>query len=227
VKLHIRRSWVAGRKGQAGRAGLAGRAGPAGPAGLACAAGLAGVLLAGCGSAAPPPGAGGGGTGGGGTGGGSAAADPAGPCSGQDVTVSLGLGQVGVAAGSSLYPIDITNRSARDCRLNGYPAAWLARASGTRIGPAAAPDRAVPPQPVRLPPGGSAHAWLQVGTAANYPARTCHPVTSRYLVVRVADGGPARSLQLALPACAGRLPAPGLLLVRPFEPGPGRHGTAG
>jgi hypothetical protein len=47
------------------------------------------------------------------------------------------------------------------------------------------------------------------------------------LVVRVADGGPARSLQLALPACAGQLPAPGLLLVRPFEPGRGEEGTAG
>jgi hypothetical protein len=196
VKLHIRLGWVAGT------------------------AGLAGLLLAGCGSAAAPSAAGGAGAG-------RKAADPAGPCAGQDVTVSLGLGQVGVASGSALYPIDITNHSASGCRLDGYPAAWLARASGARIGTAAAPDRAVPPLPVRLAPGGSAHVWLQVGTAADYPARTCHPVTSHWLVVRVADGGPARSLQLALPACAGRLPAPGLMLVRPFEPGRGQPGTAG
>ena len=210
MKLHIRLGWAAGL------------------------AGLAGVLLAGCGSvSAPPPGAAGGGVPGGAAGGGAAsggsggtAGDP-GLCPGQDVTVSLGLGQVGVAGGSALYPIDITNHSARGCRLDGYPAAWLARASGARIGTAAAPDRAVPPQPVRLAPGGSAHVWLQVGTAADYPASTCLPVTSHWLVVRVADGGPARSLQLAVPACAGQLPAPGLLLVRPFEPGRGEKGTAG
>ena len=215
MKLHIRLGWAAGL------------------------AGLAGVLLAGCGSvSAPPPGAAGGGAAGGGVSGGAAgggaasggsggtAGDP-GRCPGQDVTVSLGLGQVGVAGGSALYPIDITNHSARGCRLDGYPAAWLARASGARIGTAAAPDRAVPPQPVRLAPGGSAHVWLQVGTAADYPAGTCLPVTSHWLVVRVADGGPARSLQLAVPACAGQLPAPGLLLVQPFEPGRGEKGTAG
>jgi len=161
VKLHIRLGWAAGL------------------------AGLAGMLLAGCGSvSAPPPGAAGGGVPGGAAGGGAAsggsggtAGDP-GLCPGQDVTVSLGLGQVGVAGGSALYPIDITNHSARGCRLDGYPAAWLARASGARIGTAAAPDRAVPPQPVRLAPGGSAHVWLQVGTAADYPASTCQPVTS-------------------------------------------------
>jgi len=194
VKLHIRLGWVAGT------------------------AGLAGVLLAGCGSAS-------GGSASGGSG--SAAGAPAGRCSGQDVTVSLDIGAVRVAAGSALYPIDITNRSGRGCRLDGYPAAWLARASGARIGLAASPDRAVAPVPVRLPPGGSAHVWLQVGTAADYPARTCHPVTSHWLVVRVADGGPARSMQLALPACAGRLPAPGLLLVRPYKPGRGQAGSAG
>jgi hypothetical protein len=207
VKLHIRLGGVAGT-------GL-----------------LASLLLAGCGSAAAPSGAGsGGGTAKGSAasgGSGSAAGDPAGLCSGQDVAVSLGLGQVGVAAGNALYPIDITNRSARRCRLDGYPAAWLAGASGARIGPMAAPDQAVPPRTVQLPPGGSAHVWLQVGTAADYPARTCHPVTSHWLMVRVADGGPARSLQLALPACAGHLPAPGLLLIRPFEPGRGQAGTAG
>lgn len=209
MKLHIRLGWVAGT------------------------AGLAGLLLAGCGPAAAPSAAGSGdgsaaaksGAASGGSG--SAAGDPAGLCSAQDVAVSLGLGQVGVAAGNALYPIDITNRSASGCRLDGYPAAWLAGATGARIGPMAAPDRALTPKPVQLPPGGKAHVWLQVGTAADYPARTCHPVTSHWLMVRVADSGPARSLQLALPACAGHLPAPGLLLIRPFEPGRGQAGTAG
>lgn len=209
MKLRIRLGWVAGT------------------------AGLAGVLLAGCGSAAAPSGAansGGSGSSGGAANGGagaSAAGDAAGLCTDHDLAVSLGLGQVGAAAGSALYPIDITNRSARGCRLDGYPDAWLAEASGARIGTAASPDRAVPPSPVQLPPGGMAHVWLQVGTAANYPAAQCHPETSRYLAVRVMDGGQVRSLRLALPACAGRLPAPGLMILRPFEPGRGQAGAAG
>jgi hypothetical protein len=210
VKLRIRLGWAAGT------------------------AGLAGVLLAGCGSAAAPSGAANGGGSGGGSANGSAnggtgstAADAAGLCTDQDLAVSLGLGQVSAAAGSAMYPIDITNHSARGCRLDGYPDAWLAEASGARIGTAAAPDRAVPPSPVQLAPGGEAHVWLQVGTAANYPASTCHPETSRYLAVRVMDGGQVRSLSLALPACAGHLPAPGLMLLRPFEPGRGQAGAAG
>jgi hypothetical protein len=190
-------------------------------------AGLASAALAACGSAGAP--AGGSAASGGavpashGTAGGSGAAG----CTGKSLTVSVGLAQVGAAAGSSLYPIDITNHSAASCRLDGYPAAWLADKSGSRIGAEAAPDKAVAPHAVPLAPGGSAHVWLQVGTAANYPPGKCHPVTSHLLVVRVADGGPATNLQLALPACAGSLPAPGLLLVQPFAPGRGKQGTAG
>jgi hypothetical protein len=224
VKLHIRLGWAARSAVTAGLASV----------------GLASVLLAGCGSAPAPAGGGaaasgsgasaGSGAGradGGGTTGTGRGGEEAAPCTGQGLAVSVGLAQVGAAAGSSLYPINITNASAHGCRLRGYPAAWLAGASGDRIGPPAAPDQATAPHPVSLPPGGAAHVWLQVGTAADYPASQCQPATSRWLVVRLANGGPARSLHLSLPACAGRLPAPGLLMVKPFEPGRGKAGHAG
>ncbi|MGH3190841.1 MAG: DUF4232 domain-containing protein [Streptosporangiaceae bacterium] len=36
---------------------------------------------------------------------------------------------------------------------------------------------------VRLAPGATAHAWLKVAVAQNYPTATCGPVTAHWLRV--------------------------------------------
>jgi hypothetical protein len=140
--------------------------------------------------------------------------------------VSVDVKAAGSAAGSTFYPIDITNASAVSCRLKGYPVAWLATSAGHRIGGAAVRDRAVAPHQVRLRPGGTAHAWLQVAAAGNYPPGTCHPVTAHRLTVRLPGGGGPMSVPLTMPACSATVAGHGILTVQPVAAGRGKRGTA-
>jgi Protein of unknown function (DUF4232) len=190
----------------------------AGPAALTvlAAIGLAVTGLTACGQSTVSSGNGGG-----------TAAGPAagGPCHSSALAVSVRVGAAGTAAGSTFYPIDIRNRSAAACRMQGYPAAWLAAASGHRLGAPASPDKSVKAHPVLIRPGHSAHIWLRVGAAANLPPGRCHAVTSHWLVMLL-PGGTARHVKLALPTCTAASAAQGLLMVQPVAAGRGRHGTA-
>jgi Protein of unknown function (DUF4232) len=204
-----------------------GRPGAASLAGLAVAA-LAAVGLAACGSVSDPGQAGSGqaGTGQAGTGHSAAGHAASGRCAMPGVKVSVDIGAAGTAAGSTFYPIDITNSSTVSCRLEGYPAAWLATSAGHRIGGAAVRDQAVTPHQVRLRPGGTAHAWLQVAAAGNFPPGTCHPVTAHRLSVRLPGGGGPMSVRLTMPACSATIAGHGILTVQPVAAGRGRRGTA-
>jgi hypothetical protein len=133
----------------------------------------------------------------------------------------------GVAAGSSFVPLEFTNVSGSRCRLTGYPAvAFAASASGHQVGAAAVADRGVTARPVLLAPGATAHAWLQVTDAQNYPARQCHPVTANGLRIIVPGQHAARYLRHAFAACAARSQDGGLLTIQPILPGPAHRGTA-
>jgi len=205
-------------------AGGRGRPSVARLAGLAVAA-LAVAGLAACGSASAPGQAGSGQAGSGQAGSGSGQA-ASGQCAQPGVKVSVDMKAAGTAAGSTFYPIDITNSSGTSCRLKGYPAAWLATSAGHRIGGAAARDRAVTPHQVRLAPGGTAHAWLQVAAAGNFPPGTCHPVTAHRLTVRLPGGGGPVSVRLTMPACSATIAGHGILTVQPVTAGRGQRGTA-
>jgi hypothetical protein len=181
-------------------------------------AALAVTGLAACGSGSAPGQAGAGHS--------PAAGAASGRCAQPWVKVSVDMTAAGTAAGSTFYPIDITNSSAVSCRLNGYPAAWLATSAGLRIGGAAVRDRAVTPHQVRLRPGGTAHAWLQVAAAGNFPPGTCHPVTAHRLTVRLPGGGGPTSVRLTMPACSAAMGGHGILTVQPVTAGRGRRGTA-
>jgi hypothetical protein len=91
--------------------------------------------------------------------------------------------------------------------------------AGQQIGPAAQRSRAFAKVPVRLAPGGSAHAWLQVPVAANYPASSCHPVTAHWL--RVYPPGETVAGYLSHPFSACSAASTQLLTVLPG------HGTPG
>jgi len=181
----------------------------------ACFAVLVMAGLAACGSAVAHPGAGGG----------SGAADSACMASGLRVTVDDGA--AGAAAGSTYYPIDFTNGSGASCLLDGYPDAWFATSAGHQIGSAAVWDRDVTARPVALRPGATAHAWLQVTAAANYPAKTCRPVTAHWLRIRLPGAASVSSVRHALQACAAAMHGHGILTVQPVAPGRGTRGTAG
>jgi hypothetical protein len=124
-------------------------------------------------------------------------------------------------------PIDFTNTSAGRCRLDGYPGvAFASGMSGSQIGAGADQDRTAAPRQVNLAPGGTAHAWLRVTDAGNYPAGQCHPMTAAGLRI-LAPGQPVPSyVRHSFPACAAAMHGSALLSVQPVEPGRGRRGTA-
>lgn len=182
----------------------------------ACGAVLVMAGVAACGSAGSQGGVGAGGGGGAATG----------ACAASSLRVTVDAGAAGAAAGSTYYPIDFTNGSGVRCRLDGYPGAWFATSAGHRIGSAASRDQAVAAHPVALRPGATAHAWLQVTAAANYPAKACRPVTAHWLRIRVPGAAAVSAVRRAFPACAAAMHGHGILTVQPVAPGRGRRGTA-
>jgi hypothetical protein len=216
------------------------------PASLAAVAGLAAVaVLAGCGSK-PVPGSATAasataaatasataGSGPGGTATGSPSASASGPgaaaaaCAAAGLRVRLDTAAEGVAAGTAYIPLEFTNTSSQACRLTGYPAVALTTGvTGQQIGTEAAVDRAVRAGSVLLPPGGTAHAWLQVLSTANYPAGQCHPVTAAGLRVVAPGTQSASYVPDQVPACKAAVQGSAILTVHPVQQGPARRGTA-
>jgi Protein of unknown function (DUF4232) len=181
----------------------------------ACCAVLVMAGVAACGSAGAHAGAGGG------------SGTAGGACTASGLRVTVDAGAAGAAAGSTYYPIDFTNGSGASCRLDGYPDAWFATSAGHQIGSAAVQDRDVVARPVALRPGATAHAWLQVTAAANYPVKTCHPVTAHWLRIRLPGVAAISSVRHAFQACAAAMNGHGILTVQPVAPGRGSRGTAG
>jgi Protein of unknown function (DUF4232) len=155
------------------------------------------------------------------------ASSAAASCPASGLRVTLDTSAAGAAAGTSYLPLDFTNTSKGSCRLDGYPAvAFVTGVSGRQIGSAGTRDRTVPAHQVTLAPGATAHAWLQLLAAANFPAQQCHPVTAGWLRVRLPGAAGYSFLRHPLPACASVVRGSHLLLVQPVEPGRARRGTA-
>jgi hypothetical protein len=150
------------------------------------------------------------------------------PCAATGLQVHLDTSAAGVAAGTYYVPLEFVNATRQACALSGYPAVALTSGmTGQQIGTEAAVDRAVPVTAVSLPPGGTAHAWLQVVSAANYPPGQCHPVTAAGLRVVVPGGQDASYLPHPVPACKAAIRGSGLMTVHPVQPGRARRGMAG
>ncbi|HMH94164.1 MAG TPA: DUF4232 domain-containing protein [Streptosporangiaceae bacterium] len=223
-------------------------------AAVTCAAVLAAAALAGCGSLAPSGaaapgasaggalssggagsvGAGSGGAGSGGAGGdggvagsSSGSAQPGAACAPAALRIRLDTAAAGVAAGTYYVPLEFTNTSSRACELTGYPAVALTSGvTGRQIGTEAAVDRSVKATAVLLQPGGIAHAWLGIADVANFPAKTCRPITAAGFRVVVPGSESASYLAHPVPACKEPARDGGILVVRPVQPGAARRGTA-
>jgi hypothetical protein len=144
-------------------------------------------------------------------------------CRAASLLIILDDSQAGGAAGSTFYPLNFTNTSATACQMYGYPGVSFTAAptaSGKQIGAAAERNRAFPKLAVRLAPGGTAHAWLEVTVAANYPASACQPVTAHWLRVYPPGGAVAGYLSHAFSACSS--PGTSLLTVLPVRAGQAR-----
>jgi uncharacterized protein DUF4232 len=109
---------------------------------------------------------------------------PGGPPACTTAYLQASVGNGGAAAGSSYYPIELTNVSSSTCTMFGYPGVSFATAvNGSQIGSAATENPMRPRRLVTLPPGATASALLQVVNAENYPKARCKPVTAHWLKV--------------------------------------------
>lgn len=210
---------------------------------------LAAAALAGCGSVAAPGSVGGGGApsgnlaiGGSAPGPGSGGSQPAasgaspttaasqaaaGTCPTSALKVTLDMSAAGAATGSSFVPLQFENVSASSCMLPGYPVvSFAAAASGPQIGPAAVEQATGSPAPLVLAPGHYAHSWLQILDAANFPARTCKPVTARGFRVAIAGSASAAFVARSVSTCSQTEHGSTILAVFPVRAGLATRGTA-
>jgi hypothetical protein len=146
-------------------------------------------------------------------------------CRTTSLRITLDASQASGAAGSAYYPLNFTNTSAAACGLYGYPGVSFAAApsaAGQQIGAAAQRSSAFAKVAIRLAPGATAHAWLKVTVADNYPAATCHPVTARWLRVYPPGETVAGYVGHSFSACSATTTA--LLTVLPVRSGQGLAG---
>ncbi len=133
-----------------------------------------------------------------------------------DLTASSG------AAGSTYYPLDLTNISGSTCSLEGYPGvSFVTEPSGAQIGDPARRNPVTAPVTVTLDAGQVAHATLQVAEAGNYDASACRPVVAHDLRVYPPGQTTALVVPFTTSACSAPLPASigGQLGITVMQPG--------
>jgi hypothetical protein len=117
------------------------------------------------------------------------------------------LGQGGAAAGSTFYPLNLTNNSQSPCSLFGYPGvSFVTGPSGSQIGQPATRSPAVPPATVVLSPGRTAHVTLQVVDALNYSKSACQPVKAHWIKVFPPGQFSALYVKFTALTCSAKLP---------------------
>jgi hypothetical protein len=143
--------------------------------------------------------------------------------SGTEGTGTEGTGRQ--TAGSTYYTLEFTNVSLRACSLYGYPEVSAdagSQIAGSQIGSAAIRDTSVPPQPVTLAPGATAHSVLRVAGTGSLRRTACSEVTAEELRVILPDQGRPAFVPAHIPACSKRGPA--FLSVQAIQAGPGIPG---
>ncbi|HEY3905936.1 MAG TPA: DUF4232 domain-containing protein [Streptosporangiaceae bacterium] len=149
------------------------------------------------------------------------------PCTAAQLRVTLDLKSAGVAAGTSLIPLDFTNTSTVTCILTGFAdVSFVTSSAGHQVGPAATVDRSLSPQSLRLVAGDKAHLWLRLVQAADLPTTTCEPKNVAGLLVKLPGQATSIFVRHQFTTCAKRLHGTDLLTVEPFQAGRARAGSA-
>jgi hypothetical protein len=146
-------------------------------------------------------------------------------CGTTSLQLTVDTSQADSGAGSTYYPLDFTNTSASACELYGYPGVSFVTtpaSAGRQIGAAARRGSAFPKVTVTIAPGQTAHAWLKVAEAGNYPSSTCQPATAGGLRVYPPGQTAAGYVSHRFSACSSGSAA--LLTVLPVRSGKGRQG---
>jgi hypothetical protein len=129
-------------------------------------------------------------------------------CATADLSGTVNTSQGGAAAGSTYYPLNLTNTSKSSCYLFGYPGvSFVTGPSGSQIGEPASRNPAVAPRTVILAPGGTAHVTVQVVDALNYSKSDCQPVTAHWLKVFPPGQFTALYVKFTATTCSVKLPA--------------------
>ena len=104
-------------------------------------------------------------------------------CATANLSVSLVSNMGGGAAGSTYVPIQFTNTAGTTCSMYGFPGvSFVTGQGGSQIG---APAQRSPSAKVTvtLAAHATAHAWLQIAEAGNYPASSCHVTNANWLKI--------------------------------------------
>jgi hypothetical protein len=141
-------------------------------------------------------------------------------CTTSALAVWLGVGEGGGTAGSTYYPLELSNISSHACHLRGFAgvSAW----NGHQLGSPAARDHSQPAQTVTLARGDTAHVLLRITDVGNLPASNCSPTGATQLKVFPPDERSARFVPFSFQACSK--PGPVFLSIRAVEPGVGIPG---
>ncbi|HLH59954.1 MAG TPA: DUF4232 domain-containing protein [Streptosporangiaceae bacterium] len=144
-------------------------------------------------------------------------------CATSALAVTIPANQGGGAAGSTYVPIDFTNTSGRACEIYGFPGvSFVTARGGSQIGAAAARNTSYPSVNTMLASHATAHAWLQVAQAGNYPPSNCRQVTAEWLKVYPPGNTVATYVNRSFPACSSQ--KVNLLSVMPVRSGAGVEG---
>ncbi len=128
-------------------------------------------------------------------------------CATSDLRGSIGPWHLGVAAGSSYYPLVLKNVSGSTCTLYGYPGVVLVETiNGQPVGGEAVRNPALPPELVTLNPGASGSATLQVADVLPNDAVKCHAVNAKYLAVYPPEALTPLYINFDAETCTSKVP---------------------
>jgi hypothetical protein len=129
-------------------------------------------------------------------------------CATGNLKAAVVSGQGGAAAGSTYYPMNLTNTGSSSCSLFGYPGvSWVSGPSGSQIGQPATRNPVITPATVVLAPGQTAHVTIQVVDAGNYDQSTCQPVTAHWLKIFPPGQFTALYVKFSAQTCSAKLPS--------------------
>ena len=139
-------------------------------------------------------------------------------CATANLSVGLQTNVGGGAAGSQYVPISFTNTSGTACAIYGFPGvSFVTGPNGSQIGAPASRQTSFPLVAVTVAAHATAHAWLQVAEAGNYPPSTCHPVTAHWLKVYPPGNTAASYIGHTFTACSSAKVT--VMMVNPVRAG--------
>jgi hypothetical protein len=152
---------------------------------------------------------------------------PASQCPTSSLRVTVNRTRGGAAAGTNYVPVDFTNISSHSCDMYGFPGvSFVTDHPGTQLGSPASRVTSFSSETVTLASGGTAHSWLGIADAGNFPASACRPVTAHWLRVFPPDQFSALYASFTTMACSKKITSGSTpLTVTPVRPGPGVAGT--